>query len=286
LPPTITTQREPLIAFREASGSGAGGVIYVHYLDDAGQLAFGASVSGARTAESDALVLDPARVHECVLRGWATNDPSNRRVELRVDGTIVWTREIAWPVANIIPVIGRNLTAEPGCANAFSGRIESAQRAPDGRDPLMTAAGDVMKVRVRFPVVRKGAREPLVVTGRTGAGDLLMVEYVDEHTIRFAVDHWGGPMLVSEPVSVDFTLAHDLTVATTALWGATSDIPLRMTRKGALRVELDGALVWRTPAPSFAVRPDEIAIGVNPIGGTSCSAGFSGDILSAERVAR
>ena len=74
---------------------------------------------------------------------------------------------------------------------------------------------------------------------------------------------------------------------TTTITGVTVYLDrAQVTRKGALRVQLDGVVVWRTPAPSFVIRPDEIAIGVNPIGGTSASARFTGDILSAERVTR
>jgi hypothetical protein len=284
-PISITAPREPLIGFRD-SGGAVGGVVFVHYVDDAGQLAFGAAVGGKRTPAGDTVSVDLRRVHELVARTWPTSDPAVQRVELRLDGAIVWSHDVRWPTAGVAPVFGRNIAGEPECSASFTGRLHSGQQAPDGGDPLQTAKGDALSLRVRFPADRKGMREPLLVTGRMGAGDLLLVEYVDERTVRFALDHWGGSMLTSDPVPVDFAAPHELRIATSALWGPTSDIPLRMARKGAVRIELDGALVWRTAAPTFASRPAEMAIGVNPIGGTSGSARFSGDILSAERGAR
>ena len=45
-------------------------------------------------------------------------------------------------------------------------------------------------------------------------------------------------MFVSDPVAIDLAVPHDILVTTTAFRGATSDIPLRMARKGVARVEL------------------------------------------------
>jgi hypothetical protein len=204
----------------------------------------------------------------------------------RLRGTIAWSREIRWAASAATLVIGRNVSEEPGCAGAFTGQVHSTQRATDGRDPLLGSDGDGLRMRLVFPSGRQGAREPLVVTGRTGAGDILMVEYVGERTIRFAVDHWGGPLLASEPIVVDFSVPHEVIVATTAWRGPTESIPLRMVRKGAIRVQLDGNAVWQQPVPTFASRPDEIAVGANPIGGTSAAPRFTGDILTAERTSR
>jgi hypothetical protein len=217
---------------------------------------------------------------------WPTHDPAVQRIELRLDGVIAWSHDMHWPATGVAPVFGRNIAEEPGCSPSFTGRMLSAQQASDGRDPLQAANGDTLKLGVRFPADRTGTREPLLVTGRTGAGDILLVEYVDGRTIRFALDHWGGSMLMSEPVAVDFAVPHELRIATSMFWGATADIPLRMTRRGAVRIELDGVPVWRTATPTFASQPDEIALGINPIGGTSATARFTGDILSAERTAR
>jgi hypothetical protein len=272
------------MGFRDSVGA-IRGVVFVH-LDDAGQLAFGASEEGKRTPPGEPLSVDLRRVHELVIKARPTGDPAFQRIEVRLDGVIAWDHEIHWPAAGVASVVGRNIAEEPGCAAVFSGSIHSVQRAPDGRDPLQAAKGDTLKLRVRFPVGQKGAREPLLVTGQTGVGDFLTVEYIDERTIRFAVDHWGGPLLMSEPVAIDLAAPHDIAIATSALWGATEDIPLRMARKGAVRIELDGVAIWRAAPPSYAARPDEIAIGYNPIGGTSAAARFTGDILSAERAAR
>jgi hypothetical protein len=45
-----------------------------------------------------------------------------------------------------------------------------------------------------------------------------------------------------------------------------------------LRVEIDDREVWREPAELFVVDPVEVAVGVNPIGGTSCGPAFTGQL--------
>jgi hypothetical protein len=47
---------------------------------------------------------------------------------------------------------------------------------------------------------------------------------------------------------------------------------------GELQVRLGDRAVWRVPAEFFVVNPVEVAIGRNPIGGTTCGAFFSGTI--------
>lgn len=276
-PQNIATPREPLL------GVAGGPVVFMHYLDDAGQIAFGSSDGGGRGPPGNSMVIEPARAHEVVARWFATDDPSRRRLELRVEGTIAWSRELRWPEGEL--VIGRNLAGEPGCAAVFSGVVHSVQQTSDGRDPLWRPE-ERLRLLVRFPRGREGAREPLLVTGRPGAGDLLFVEYVSARTVRFAVDHWGGELAWSEPVAIDFGAAHEIRVDTTMLRGPTPGTPRGLARQGAVRIEIDGGLAWAASVPTFAVRPDEIAVGRNPIGGTSCGPRFSGDLLAAERIGR
>lgn len=279
-PPRAAVRREPLLGFRDAAGAG---LLFVHYVDDAGQVAFGMA-DGERRNEGDAIGAEPGKTHDFVVRWLATSDPTRPLIEARLDGTIVFAGEAFWPPQAPL-TMGRNNEIEPGFGRDFTGHIYSTQAAEDGRDPL-TSGKDVINLRLRFPTEAKDAREPLLVTGSSGSGDLLLVEYVDEQTIRFGFDHWGGQLLLSDPVRVDFSKPHELSLATAALWGPADGTPLRMAQKGPVRVELDQRVVWEIATPCFASRPDEIAIGYNPIGGTSSRPRFTGDIYSAERVQR
>ena len=154
-----------------------------------------------------------------------------------------------------------------------------------GRDPLI-GGDDTLKLRVQLPRGRTGEREPLVVTGQNGAGDFLMVEYLDGQTVRFALDHWGSATLSSEPVRVDFARPLVIEVSMGSL-AAPPDVALEQhIRRGRVMVSVDGNRVWEHHTELFTAYPEEVAIGRNPIGGTSCGPLFTGSILSAERVAR
>ena len=61
---------------------------------------------------------------------------------------------------------------------------------------------------------------------------------------------------------------------------------VRDSRWGRLQLKVDDAVVWEVEADFYAAEREEIAVGRNPIGGTSCGPAFTGDVLAAERVGR
>jgi hypothetical protein len=120
-----------------------------------------------------------------------------------------------------------------------------------------------------------------VVTGRPGAGDLLVVRYVNAHTVQFAHDHWGAALTQSKPVEIDYSVPHLFAV----------DFGARFSAAGAgnphgeqLTVAVDGQVVWSTPAVFFPADQREVFIGYNGIGGSTCLQYFSGALLSVDRV--
>jgi hypothetical protein len=135
-----------------------------------------------------------------------------------------------------------------------------------------------LRLRARFPRARAGTREPLVVTGRPGRGDLVAVEYVDSGSVRFVFDHWGAPLVRSEPIPVDFSRQVELRITMESLRAPSEFRRVRGVTGGELQVRLGDRAVWRVPAEFFVVNPVEVAIGRNPIGGTTCGAFFSGTI--------
>ena len=48
-------------------------------------------------------------------------------------------------------------------------------------------------------------------------------------------------------------------------------------------VELDGTVVWRQTTMGYVADPEEIAVGANPIGGSTCGAAFTGEVRAARR---
>jgi hypothetical protein len=148
----------------------------------------------------------------------------------------------------------------------------------------MAAAGPAV-LRVTLPAGRAGQREPLIVAGRPGRGDFVAVEYGDDGTVRFVCDHWGGLLQQSEPVAVDYGRPHEIQIAMNSLralrWFRTSWSVMR----GRLEIWLDGRSVWRVSGEFFVPNPVDIAVGRNPIGGTTCGGGFTGVIHDYQPVA-
>lgn len=274
--------REPLLAI----GSGADtALLFVHYVDDTGQIAFGTVARGERPAETASLRIDLEKVHELVVRWQRGADAARSRVELRLDGMVVSSRDLPWTERDGAVVAGRNSLGETGCAPEFTGKLHTVQRSGDGRDPLL-GPGDTLRLRVQLPRGRTGTRDPLVVTGRYAGGDLLMVEYVDDHTARFSLDHWGSGPMVSPPVPIDFSVPHEIDVTLGSL-AAPADMSVeRHLRRGPVAVAVDRQTIWETQSELFTADAFEFAIGRNAIGGTGCGPAFGGDVLAAERILR
>lgn len=132
-----------------------------------------------------------------------------------------------------------------------------------------------LRLRVRFPSAPvPGAREPLLVAGDTGRGDFLFVEYLSGNRFRLGWDHWGSPARWSEAASFEPGTFEELELRAQGWLGDpnSGDAPL------ALSVSWRGADFWRESTRCYPVSPDRFYLGYNPIGGSSCSGFFSGEL--------
>jgi hypothetical protein len=165
----------------------------------------------------------------------------------------------------------RDAAALPALRNlAMAAAEESARR--------FSLRGQV-ELRLVPPTASSGAREPLLVTGRPGRGDVVGVEYGPVGTARFFLDHWGSPGRLSPPVSLPAGRPVTVRITSDALRAPSPWWRPRNVTHGNLRVELDGREVWREHVELFVVNPAEVAAGVNPIGGTACGPAFTGELL-------
>ncbi|PTY05614.1 hypothetical protein DB347_14685 [Opitutaceae bacterium EW11] len=194
---------------------------------------------------------------------------------------------LLWAVGSDWPLTGRE-TAR------FSGRIRSATVIPfaartvgdwmfpgriDGHPP----AGGVMgplAVRLRFSPSATGC-EPLLVSGRSGAGDAIFVCYEGPNRIRICHDHWGQTAFCSDPMEVDFAREHTLVISTPAMRppdGGSGQVP--QTGPGAhVLVALDDHVVWDTEQPFFPSTVDSTCVGWNIIQASSCGPRFTGELI-------
>jgi hypothetical protein len=239
-----------------------------------GRLAIGCARQGVMTWETEAVSADLATTHEIEVTT-ITGPGQPARVVVRLDHVIIGTRRRDVTGVGLLVALAANEPALPGIERAFAGVIH---RADEDRE---VAEFDAVNLSVMFPVQRGREREPLVVTGETGRGDFLFVEYLNEKQIRFGLDHWGKATVFSEPLASDLTAPHTLEIALESFPDPTGR-PEKEPRR--LSVTMDGRVVWAQEAKLFAVTATDVFVGRNPIGGTGCAPLFTGAILEVKRV--
>jgi hypothetical protein len=147
-----------------------------------------------------------------------------------------------------------------------------------------------IRMSLRLPWPEPGRSEPLVTTGKAGAGDFIYVVYLDGKRIQIGHDRWGYGGARSEPITVDYAATHTVEISLGSLYppepvaGSAGATPLLRELKNLLLVKWDGVPVLRNPTGSNPSLPDEVAIGKNTIGGSTTQAQFTGTLLKVERV--
>lgn len=300
-----TGAREPLLTTGKAE---AGDLVYVFY-DSPATIRFGLVGSGAPGPLTASIPLDYAHPHQIELHLGSLNPaithPSlakvddaqvaalKRRFAVRLDGTEVFSAPAFFHEASPDSVvIGRALFLRDYCAAEFTGRISHLARGPIAATVSSNAPkyGPV-RLRLRFPSKPENGSEPLVASGVSQAGDVLMVSYRSDGFVRFAFDHWGYHGIASEWMPVDFSRDHDLEIShggllpplETALWNGRS-ISLRRKMKERLVVTFDGQRVFDLKQPAYDSSPYDVYVGHNVAGFSSCTYAFSGKILTQERL--
>ncbi len=161
----------------------------------------------------------------------------------------------------------------------FHGQILAVKRAvePSGAG-FRTGAGPV-RMAVRFPKERIGQREPLVVTGVTGRGDICYINYIAPNRAVFAIDHWGFGEVKSAPVDVNFAEIHVLDIDLGSLHSAPPGPVSPAGFPAPYEIRVDGTVVLHGTTNFHPSTPDEIYRLMNPIGGSTTGPTFTGQII-------
>lgn len=127
-----------------------------------------------------------------------------------------------------------------------------------------------IKMSIRFPYGHSGSQEPIVTTGKTGAGDFIFVHYISDGKIAFNFDHWGvgGPEI--GPIFVDDKRFYPLEI-------------VMDTSNSMIIIKFDDRIALRYSSPLHSTTSEEITIGENRIGGTGPGPHFSGEIQDLEK---
>ncbi|MEO6244831.1 MAG: hypothetical protein ABIQ12_05300, partial [Opitutaceae bacterium] len=141
-----------------------------------------------------------------------------------------------------------------------------------------------IEMLVTFPTGAPAGTEPLLASGRSGAGDQLYVTYPDERHIRLGLDHWGAPGLQSAPLEIQPGVPQRLAISFGALFPRPNDPrygespQLRVLQKW-LYVRLNDEVVFSQPFVFHPAETDAVRFGRGLAGG-SIAANFTGRIVA------
>ena len=146
-----------------------------------------------------------------------------------------------------------------------------------------------LKMKLPYPLPQ--TPEPLVVTGRTGAGDFVLVKYLGHNSIAFGLDHWGRGGPISAPIRVVPGEIYDLEICMGSLFpGSASTFSLIYPKanfdevRNLFLIKLNGTEVLRDNVDFYPSGKSEVTIGENKIGGGICARYFSGTIVALRRI--
>ncbi len=300
LPTLHNAGADPLLV----TGHAAASDLLYGFFDGHGRIRFGLDHFGYGGPQSEFVPYDPLRLHHLTV--WmgslsaaspavatpsevrpasgsgAVAIPWSQRLVVSFDGrTLLNLEQVFYAGAPETARIGVNPYGSTTAGGRFEGLVESVRQVDfAGLPPLVaTGAYGELGLTLRLPSDVPGAREPLVVSGVTGAGDLLYVSYLDATHVAIGFDHWGVGGLIGPPFELDYAQPHRVWLTMGSLYppGSNGD---RATR---VRVTIDGRVALEGRSPCHPSTAPQIRIGVNPIGGSTCGPTFTGEIRALVR---
>lgn len=177
-------------------------------------------------------------------------------------------------------VAGWNTVNAPECLQKFSGEIVSLSTAGEsevlaGAWPLLVPARTLVDLRVRFSRIGD-SNEPVFVTGREKARDIVFVRRLDKGRVVFGVEHSGEAPFFGHELDIDDGAEHRLTIALGPLF-AHSDA---LVRPDCIRVTLDGRVALETREEPYPFAPEEAYALDNPLGASLAGRNFLGEVIS------
>ncbi len=297
------SHREPLLS---TGLPGQGDIAYIEYLGaDRAQIGFFHLGSGGPT--SGEFTLSPG-LHRVDLTLGSLYPPREypgfagypaaaverlkRQLEVSVDGKSVLNSSTRFYFATPGLVhVGANPLAEDVSDPAFTGRIAGVSRlgllAIEEYSRRSPESGP-LRLHIRFPKAKGGPGEPLVSTGKPGAGDIFFVTYLGGSRVRFGHEDMGS-VLTTDPVSIDFDQEHVVDLEMGSLYPpgdkfpGLSDEEISAVRN-RYRVWLDGKLLINVPRNFQPSESDEVVCALNTIGASTAEEMFSGSIGETERI--
>jgi hypothetical protein len=121
-----------------------------------------------------------------------------------------------------------------------------------------------------------GKSEPVITSGRTGAGDFLFIRHVAADQVVFGYETWGKPSQISPPVTVPADRRLRLEIEMPGLTQIRGGFAPHTEH---LRVVANGTELFNTNVGYKVREPAEIYFAENPIGGTACDEELHGRLV-------
>ena len=281
---------ESLLTFN----SGTGTIEYTVTYAGTNLLRFSSTAAGGKVTQSAEVQVDLAKTHSINFWPSVPRDPREPYdISCDLDGKHILggDKPLVLPVCPLVSS-GVGLSALPSDENRFSGPELNLTLTSDGTSTGSIEEYGAAHMIVTLPSMKTGRHEPILTTGRSGAGDLIYVVYEDERHIRIGFDHWGVGGTLSAPFEVDYKAPHDIWVTEgalypapgdSALWGAV-DPATRQRLKTLVAVVFDGKTVLSEESPNYPSTKGEVTFTKNPIGGSTADPEFSGILHYSERT--
>ena len=187
--------------------------------------------------------------------------------------------------------LGVNATPLTAALARFTGPRLAPACSPRFQRVPPDAPNGPFRVVAILPSGRTGALEPLIVTGTTSKGDIVYVKYTDAGHIQLGYDHWGVGGSMSAPIAIDYRQPHEFEIGLASLYADRKDaawlsLPSDVQQHSAAGhlVRIDGVPAWECESPAYPSRPEDIRVGENAIGASSCATHFTGEILEIGRT--
>jgi len=285
LPASTPPAVEPLLA----TGKGKESDLLLCAYNGRYHISFGLDHFGGGGPRSEPMSYDPLVPHKLVV--WMGSmlpeqsglpertDGAATRLVVLFDGKVALNSEQTFfPGGPESAVAGRNPFNSTVAREEFTGRIAAIRQVEIRTLPAAEKTGvyGAVDMNVEFPLGALGTQEPLVVTGVSGAGDMVYLRYLDADHVSFGFDHWGIGGSVGKPVAVDYRANHRISVVFQSLFPEGSVAHA----SDLVRVKVDGATALEAHWACHPSTVDQISVGKNPIGGSTCGPLFTGRILT------
>lgn len=220
----------------------------------------------------------------------ATTRP--QRLLISCNGQVVFNRPVTFhPTRPGEIVAGVNRVGSSAAPARHPARFLLVREiADDFLFPRPSLHPAVVRMRLQFHgPTEPGRTEPILSTGRSGAGDILFVRHEDSGHIRIGCDHWGRGIAWSDPLPFDHRLPLNLTIAMGSLLPPVDNMifqqnPPWLKLKDRLFVMAGDTVILDRIVPFHPAAAGTVEIGVNAIGASSCAETLSADLLGYQEA--